>query len=215
MFQKKPTSLRTEIAFLLAIAAAGFKLADSKSVVTDDGAAWRATLTHAGKKIVTVSNGGFGGPDESHYHATTPASKAADKVNLETLFAIPEVAAATREHMLFHLDLEQQHNGGSEFDYVAARAQIKAQVPAPTEDNVEFLVSRVADTSGTVTSLKRAIKTKLLVVFEGGDAKREYVTYKLTDTPANRENVKAHAKGRKIDFFIADLFGATNESKGA
>jgi hypothetical protein len=41
------------------------------------------------------------------------------------------------------------------------------------------------------------------------------VTYKLTDTPANRDRVKLHEKNRKIDYFIADLFGSTNESKGA
>jgi len=52
-------------------------------------------------------------------------------------------------------------------------------------------------------------------VFEGGDEKGEYVTYKLADTQANRERVAAHEKNRKIDYFIADLFSATNELKGA
>lgn len=215
MFQQKTTSLRSEINFLLAIAAAGFKLTETKSIVTDDGACWRATLTHGRTKIVTVSNGGYGAPNESYFHATTPAGKAADKASLETLFAIPEVTSVIRGHMLSELDLEQEHSKVPGFDYTAAQAKIASRMPAPTQNSVEFLVSRVADTSGTITLFKRAIKTKLLVVFEGGDAKREYVTYKLTDTPANRENVKAHAKGRKIDFFIADLFSATNEPKGA
>lgn len=214
MFQPENTSLKQDIAFVLAIAAAGFKLTDSKSVDTHDGPAWHATLTHGRTKIVTVSNGGHGGPDQSRFHATTPAGKAADKASLETLFVVPEVAAAVRGHMLFNLGLEQQYNKVSDFDYAAAEADIAARVPAPTEDNVEFLVGRIADIAGTVNSFKRAIKTKLLVVFEGGDQKGEYVTYKLTDTPANRERVRAHEK-RKIDYFIADLFGATNEPKGA
>jgi hypothetical protein len=214
MFQPEKTSLKQEIAFILAIAAAGFKLTDSKSVNTDDGAAWHATLTHGRTKIVTVSNGGYGGPDQSDFHATTEAGKAADKASLEKLFAVPEVAEAVRGHMLFNLDLEQQYNKVAEFDYAAAQADIAARVPVPTEDNVEFLVGRIADITTSVNSFKRAIKTKLLVVFEGGDEKGEYMTYKLTDTPANRERVKAHAK-HKIDYFVADLFGATNEPKGA
>lgn len=215
MLQQKPTSLRNEIAFLLAIAAAEFKLTNSKSVVTDDGAAWHATLTHGRNKIVTVSNGGFGGPNESHFHAATPTARDADKASLATLFAIPEVAAVIRGHMLSEWALEQDDSDVTGSDYLAARARVEDQVPELTENNVEFLVSRIADAGGTIALFKRAIKTKLLVVFEGGDEVREYSTYKLTDTPANREKVKAHSKGRKIDFFIADLFGTTNESKGA
>ncbi|MFC5550337.1 hypothetical protein [Massilia aerilata] len=207
-------SLKQDIALVLAFAAAGFKLTDSKSVETHDGAAWHATLTHGRTKIVTVSNGGFGGPDESQFHATTEAAKAADKASLEKLFAVPEVAEAVRGHMLFNLDLEHQYNKVSDSDYHAAKADIAARVPVPTADNIEFLVGRIADVTKAVNSFKRAIKTKLLVVFEGGDEKCEYITYKLADTPANRERVRAHEK-RKIDYFIADLFGATDESKGA
>jgi hypothetical protein len=214
MFQPEKTSLKQDIAFILAIAAAGFKLTDSKSVDTHDGAAWHATLTHGRTKIVTVSNGGHGGPDESHFHATTDAGKAVDIASLKKLFAIPEVAAAVRGHMLFNLDLEQQYNKVAEFDYAAAQTDIADRVPAPTEDNVEFLVGRIADITGTVNSFKRASKTKLLVVFEGGDAKGEYVTYKLTDTPANRERVQAHEK-RKIDYFVSDLFSTTNQPVAA
>jgi len=215
MFQTEQHSIKQDIAFFVAIAAAGFKLTDSKSVNTHDGAAWHATLTHGRTKIVTVSNGGHGGPDQSDFHATTPAGKAADKVSLETLFAVPEVAAAVRGHMLFNLDLEKQYSKVEGFDYPAAEAEIAARVPDVTEDNVEFLVGRIADIAGIVNSYKRAIKTKLLVVFEGGDAKGEYVTYKLTDTPANRDRVRQHEKNRTIDYFIADLFGSTNGPKAA
>lgn len=117
--------------------------------------------------------------------------------------------------MLFNLRLEQQYDKVEGRNYQAAQADIAARVPLPTVDNVEFLVGRIADISGMVNTFKRAIKTKLIVVFEGGDAKGEYVTYKCTDTPANREQLKAHEKDRKIDYFLADLFGATNEPKAA
>jgi hypothetical protein len=215
MFQPQNTSIKRDIAFVLAVAAAGFKLADSKSVTTDDGAAWRATLTHGRTKIVTVSNGGYGGPDESHFHASTPAGKATDKASLAILYAVPEVVAAIRGHMLYALDLDQQHNKVSELEYIAAQNNIQTQLPSPTEENVEFLVGRIADVTRTVNSFKRAIKTKLVIVFDGGDAKGEYMTYKLADTPANRERVKAQEKNRRIDYFIADLFSATNELAGA
>jgi hypothetical protein len=215
MFQPQNTSIKRDIAFVLAVAAAGFKLADSKSVTTEDGAAWRATLTDGRTKIVTVSNGGFGGPDESHFHASTPASKAADKASLATLYAVPEVVAAIRGHMLHVLDLDRQHNKVSEPDYIAAQNKIHTHLPSPTEENVELLVGRIAGVTGTINSFKRAIKTKLVVVFEGGDVKGEYVSYKLADTPANRERVKAQEKHRRIDYFIADLFSATNGLAGA
>lgn len=214
MFQPENTSLKQDIAFVLAITATAFKLTDSKSIDSHDGPAWHATLTHARTKIVTVSNGGHGGPDESFFHATTDAGKAAENASLKMLFAIPEVAAAVRGHMLFNLNLEQQYNKAADFDYAAAQGDIAARVPAPTEDNVEFLVGRIADITGMVNSFKRAIKTKLIVVFEGGDAKGEYVTYKLTDTPANRERVKQNAK-HKIDYFVGDLFGASNQLSAA
>lgn len=214
MSYNENNSLKQDIALVLAFAAAGFKLTDSKSVETHDGAAWHATLTYARTKIVTVSNGGYGGPDESQFHAATEAAKAADKASLEKLLAVPEVADAVRGHMLFSLDLEQQYNKVSNCDYEAAKADIAARVPVPTADNVEFLVRRIADVTKAVNSFKRAIKTKLIVVFEGGDEKGEYITYKLPDTPANRERVRAHEK-RKIDYFIADLFGVTDESKEA
>lgn len=215
MFQPEKTSIKQDIALVLAIAEAGFKLTDSKSVDTHDGAAWRATLNRGRTKIVTVSNGGHGGPDQSHFHASTEGSKAADMASLEKLFAVPEVAVAVRGHMLFSLDLEKQYSKVEGFDYASAEADIAARVPEVTEDNVEFLVGRIADISGTVSSFKRATKTKLLVVFKGGDEKGEYVTYKCADTPANRERVKLHEKKREIDYFIADLFGASNESSAA
>lgn len=215
MLQPQNTSIKRDIAFVLAVAAAGFKLSDSKSVTTYDGIAWRATLTHGRTKIITVSNGGYGGPDQSHFHASTPAGKAGDKASLGILYAVPEVVAAIRGHMLYELDLDRQHDKISESDYIAAQNGIQTQFPSPTDENVEFLVSRIADLTGTVNSFKRAIKTKLVVVFEGGDAAGEYMTYKLTDTPANRERVKAHEKNRRIDYFVADLFNAETEMKGA
>jgi hypothetical protein len=215
MSQSEKSSLKQDVAFIQAFSAAGFKLTHSKSVVTHDGPAWHATLAHGRTKIVTVSNGGHGGPDESFFHATTEAGKAVDKASLVKLFAVPEIAAAVRGHMLFDLGLEQQYGKVEGRDYQAAQADITAGLPLPTVDNVEFLVGRIADISGMVNTFKRAIKTKLLVVFEGGDDKGEYVTYKCTDTPANREQLKAHEKHRKIDYFLADLFGATNEQKAA
>jgi hypothetical protein len=214
MFQEDKISLKQDIAFALAVAAAGFKLTNSKSVQTDDGACWQATLVHGRAMIVTVSNGGYGGPDECQFHATTDAAKAAAKASLEKLFAVPDVLLAVRGYLVSGLNLERQFEGLSEADYEAKKAEIFATVPTPTNDNVEFLVSRIADIDGAVASFKRAMKTKLLVVFEGDDEKGQYMTYKLPDTPESRARVKEHVK-RKIDYFIADLFGAANQPTGA
>lgn len=208
-------SLKRDIALVLAFTNAGFKLTNSKSVTTHDGACWQATLAHGRTKIVTVSNGGFGGPDETQFHANSEASKAVDSESIETLFAVPEISAAVRAHMLDNLELQRQYDRLCESVYDIGKTDIESRVPAPTNDNLEFLIARIADVIKMVTSFKKATQTKLLVVFEGGDEKGEYVTYKLTDTPANREHVKAHEMSRKIDYFIADLFGATNETKAA
>lgn len=215
MLHHENNSLKRDIALVLTFTAAGFKLTNSKSVTTHDGACWQATLAHGRTKIVTVSNGGFGGPDETHFHANSDVSKTADKVSLEALFAIPEITTAVRTHMLFNLELQRRYDKLCESVYDIGKADIESRIPAPTNDNLEFLVARIADVIKTVNSFKKATATKLLVVFEGGDEKGEYVTYKLADTQANRERVAAHEKNRKIDYFIADLFSATNELKGA
>lgn len=210
MFQHT-RSLKNDIALFLATTAAGFRLTENKSAPTSNGAAWCASLMHGRAKIVTVTNGGYGGPNESHFHTLTAAGKG----SLETLFAIAEVTSAVRRHMLSQLASEKQYDKLSDPDYAAAIADVEARVPAATKNNVEFLVSYVADTGEMISSLKRAIKTKLVVVFEGGDSKYEYVAYNIIDTPANRERVKLQEKGRNIDFFIADLFNVPTASKGA
>lgn len=210
MFQDDETSLKQDLTLVAAIAAAGFKLTDSKSVPTDDGVCWRATLAYGRTKIVTVSNGGFGGPDETYFHATSDV----DKVYLAKLFAVPEVITAVRGHMVDSLKLNQMFNKVSEADFEAAKADIAVSLPTPTEDNIEFLVGRIADIAGMVTKLKRALKTKVLVVFEGDDAQGAYTEYKMADTPANRERLKQHVN-RKIDYFVADLLGSTNPGSAA
>lgn len=215
MLQTQNKSIKQDIQFITAIEAAAFKLTKSKSVTTEDGAAWRATLSHGRTKIVTVSNGGYGGPDACQFHATTPVGEAADKISLGLLLAIPEVTAAVQRNMMFKLNLTQKYGKISDGEYAQAKANIETSVPTPTEDNIEFVVGRIADINGTVNTLKRAIKTKLLVVFEDGDEKGQYVTYSLPDTPVNRERVAAHEKSRKIAYYIADLFSSTNEQKGA
>lgn len=215
MFQAPKKSLKRDIALLAAIAAAGFKLTDSKSIETHDGPAWHATLTQGRVKLVTVSNGGDGGDDESLFHAATPAERATATASLKLLFAIPAVADTVRSHLHFNLDLKKQFPEDEVIDFAAAEAAIEANVPEPTEDNIEFLVGRIADVTESIKPLKRTIKTKLLIVFEGGDEKWSYVEYRCADTPANRQLVKDHEKARKIDYFVADLVLATNETKGA
>lgn len=214
MFQAPKTSLKQDIALTLAIATASFKLSDSKSVGTDDGACWHATLVHGRTKIVTVSNGGYGGPDQSNFHATTEAGKAADKASLEKLFAVPEVLEAVREHLMSDVELARQYSNLSDADYEMRKTAIYTTTPIPNEGCIEFMVGRWADLEQSVNSIKREMKTKLLVVFDGDDAEGKYMFWKMPDTPENRERVKSHAK-RKIDYFMGDLFGASNQLSAA
>lgn len=209
MFQSEKTSLKQDIALVLAAAAAGFKLSDSKAVDTHDGACWRATLVHNRTKIVTVSNGGYGGPEESQYHATTVAGKAADKISLEKLFAVPEVAAAVRGNLRFILDLDNEYELVSKADYLTAKANIEASIPVPTAESVEFLVDHLAQATKFVAKMKRLMKTSLVFVFEGDDEKGAYASCATADTPSNRDRVRKNQK-RPIDYFMADVFAVTN-----
>lgn len=214
MSQAEKYSIKNDIALVLAVAAAGFKLADHKSVDTDDGACWRATLVHNRTKIVTVSNGGHGGPDQSLYHATTDAGKAADKISLEKLFAVPEVAAVVRGNLRFDLDLKKEYDNVSEADYQAAKADIEAHVPMPNDDSLERFVDHLANSTKFAKKIERLMKTRLVFVFEGDDAKGGYASVAIADTPSNRDRVR-QAQKRPIDYFMADLFNATSQPGAA
>lgn len=217
MFQPEKNSLKNDIALVLAVAAAGFKLTDSKSIDTDDGACWHATLVHGRTKIITVSDGGHGGGTESRYHATTPDAKVADKGSLEKLFAIPEVTAVVRSDLMYSLDLKKEFDREpkmTDADYAAAKADIESRFPVPTDESIESLIDKLAQATKFVEKIKRAMKTKLVFVFEGDDAKGAYVSCAIPDTPANRARLRKEQK-RNIDYFMADQFGPTNEPKGA
>lgn len=217
MFQPEKTSLKTDIALVIAVAAAGFKLTDSKSVDTEDGACWRATLVHGRTKIVTVSDGGHGGGTQSQYHAANPAAKAADKASLEKLYAVPEVTAVVRSDLLYSLELKKEFDRESKMtdaDYAAAKADIESHVPVPTDETIESLIDKLAQATKFVEKIKRAMKTKLVFVFEGDDAKGAYVSCAIPDTAANRARLRKEQK-RSIDYFMADLFGSSNEPKAA
>lgn len=217
MFQPEKNSLKSDIALVLAVAAAGFKLVDSKSVDTHDGACWHATLAHGRTKIVTVSDGGHGGGTESRYHAANAAAKAVDQASLEKLFAIPEVTAVVRSDLMYSLDLKKEFEREAKMtdaDYAAAQADIEAGVPVPTDESIENLIDKLAQATKFVEKIKRAMKTKLVFVFEGDDAKGAYVSCAIPDTPANRDRLRKEQK-RTIDYFMADLFGAVNPPSAA
>lgn len=210
---KTKFSLKNNIAFAVAVAAAGFKLTDNKAVNTDDGSCWRATLNHGRNKIVTVSNGGHGGPDHSLFHAKSEEGKKAAQASLNELFAINEVTAAVRQHLMFYLQMDLEHRDLPQAEFEKLKAAIMSEVPEPTETAVEFLVGRIADVGGTVDKLKRAAKKKLLVVFQGDDEKGQYMTYNLEDSPESRARVLAHA-AKPVDYFVSDLLSVGMQSKG-
>lgn len=210
----KKTSLKRDILFTVAIAAAQFKLTDNKVVNTDDGACWRATLVHGRNKIVTVSNGGHGGLDHSQFHAVSERDKQVAEASLKELFSISEVTAAVRDHLMFYLNLDVEYKGLPQSEFEELKAHILSDIPEPTESAVEFLVGRIADVGATVDKMKRAAKKKLLVVFKGDDEKGHYTTYNLVDSAENRARVVAHAK-TPVDYFVSDLLAVSTLTKAA
>jgi hypothetical protein len=81
---------------------------------------------HGRVKIVTVTNGGYGGPNESHFHTLTAAGKG----SLETLFAVAEVTCAVRRHMLRQLRLELPKLGRDRLHRCIAGFLNRIQMPA-------------------------------------------------------------------------------------
>lgn len=210
MFQEPEFSLKRDVALTVAVEAAGFKITNNKSFQTDDGFAWHATLCYGRTKIVTVSNSGTGGDDHSDFHAGSDVAKANDKIQLQEMFSIPEVSAVVREHLLYNLDLEQQFNKVSVETYAARKAEITSSIPPHSVENVEYLVGHLATAFQLAGELKRALKTKLLFVRKGDDAKGSYTWYTKPDTPQNRA-IAQQKQGGSVDYFIADLFAPSKE----
>jgi len=197
-------SIKKDLNIIRAVRAAGFNLVDSKSVGTDDGACWEATLAQGRTKLARVSNGGFGGPDETRFLETQKLSITVIRKALNEFFAIPEVQDVVRQNLVEQkgYELEYKHIDQEQFD--AAKAEIDAKPVVASEEAVEMTVSYPADAHELLKRVKRQLKTNILFKIEdqSNDAAASWYEVKAADTPANRAKLRER---HKIDYFIADL----------
>lgn len=195
-------SLKNQIETLSAIHTAGFKLVGSKSINTDDGACWTATLAFGTQKLVRVSNGGYGGPDETEYLANPKLPIDTIENRLATFFTLPAVQALVKEGMIKSEGYALEFKSITQEEFEAKKAKILAANVAVTDEAIESAVQFLADTCETVAKLKRSLKNHVCYVKEGGDAKGEWYACKTADTPANRQFIQMRDT---VDYFIADL----------
>lgn len=195
-------SIKNQLNLLRAIKTAGFKLVNSNSVDTHDGACWEATLAHGSQKLVRVFNGGYGGPDETDFLQTPKLQMGAIKAQLAKLFSLPVVQDLVKESMIRSEGYSLDAGNITQEEFDAKKAEILASTVAPTTDAIEIAVQVLADASDTLKHVKREVKKGLCAAIDDDDAEGGWHTWKAPDTPENRDKIKAK---RKVDYFLADL----------
>jgi hypothetical protein len=197
-------SIKSSLALLAAVQAAGFTITKDKAIDTHDGYAWHATLSFGKKPIVTVSNGGFGGPDEFEYHLD---QKEADLL-LQPLAAIEAVASAVREGLIrkesysFHPETATEAQKAA---FEQKTAEIRANPAKITEDDLGSIVDDLRAAKALVRTLRRKCSTKLVWLVKDPAFANYTYEKKGIDTPLNREALKNSKDGADLDCFVADL----------
>lgn len=198
-------TLKKDIELVVAVANAGFKLVGSKSIGTDDGACWEATLARGSQKLVTVSNGGYGGPDEVRPLQTAKNSIASIKAALADFVSIPQVRQIILDYRIsieaITLDMDRCTNEELE----AKKAEILVGAVKADEESLGVIVGKLGDIKQTIAMLKRNLKTRILFVTAADEAKGQFSFVKGADTAANRETLKR--RHPDIDYFVADVLG--------
>lgn len=195
--------IKSSISLYKAFLAAGFSLAKLRSVSTHDGACWTATLKKGKVEILRVSNGGYGGPDELESLLTNKEELAR---YVSELYAVPEIAEVARDHAIFLLELGKKYpNEGETRDFDAEIEAAKSAPVAPNDTLTEVVIGRLTDEKNTVDRLKRAAKTKILMLekCEAGDSD-SYVEFRAPPTAQNRADVNKRYAAT-LDVIINDL----------
>lgn len=198
-------TLKKDIQLATAVATAGFKLTNCKSISTHDGACWEATLARGAQKLVHVWNGGYGGPDELRYHTDVRNSPAEIKQSLAVLMALPEVREIINDHhiSMLAIDLEMERCTNDEFEQ--QKASILAGPVIMDDEAVEITTAHLADVKDTVAKLRRNLKTRIVWVSVEGEHTGEILSVKAADTAANREFLVR--REQPIAYFVADVLG--------
>jgi hypothetical protein len=197
-------SIKSTLAMLAAVQAAGFNITKDKAIDTHDGYAWHATLSFGKKPIVTVSNGGFGGPDEFEYHLN---QQEAENL-LQPLNDIDAVKNEIRDGRIqfesFFLRSETA-TAEQKAAFEQKRAEILASPVKLTEDELGNVVDQLRDAKSLVKTFKRKCTSKILWLEKNMSNPNAYFEYKAVDTPENREKIKKGYTNGEFDCFIADL----------
>jgi hypothetical protein len=196
--------IKSSLALLAAVQAAGFTITKDKAIDTHDGYAWHATLNFGKKPIVTVSNGGYGGPDEFDYHVDRQQVDAL----LQPFYAIEPVKNEVRDHLFgvetIHFD-PATATPEQKAEHEKKRAEFMVRPVQFKEGDLGNIIDALRHAKEIAKDLKRQAKTHILVLKKDQLENGSYTKWKVLDTPENRENILKAAGGGEIDCFIADL----------
>ena len=195
-------SLKKKFDPLHAIKAAGFKLVNSKSIPTDDGACWEATLAFGAQKLVRVFDGGFGGDVEIDILATPKLPLDAIRSRLATFIALPAIQSLLKESLIESEGYSLEFKTITQAEFDAKKAKILAEDVALDNQAIELAIQSLADTHESLAAIKRKLKTCICFTKPGDDEKGEWRWVKAPDTPANREFLR---KRDNVDYFLADV----------
>lgn len=193
-------SIKSDITWLKTLKDVGFTIAKSKKIGTDDGYCWTSTLVKGKLILVTVSNGGFGGPDEFRYGDSSSETKKA----LAEFYALPLVIEYAREHELEMLELSKKYDRLKGLDFEEEKAKIMNKIPQISEEIIGYVVSKMSDLKDFVAKMKRKNKVNLSWISTKPEEQESYISIKKPDTPENRALYIKHY-GKDIDIFIGDL----------
>lgn len=195
-------SLKNQFDSLREIKAAGFKIVNSKSIPTDDGACWEATLALGTQKLVRAMDGGYGGDVEIDILATPKLSVDTIRSRLKTFIALPPVQTLLKASLIEYEGYSLEFKTITQAEFDAKKAEILARDVTLDNQAIELAIQSLADSHQSLASIKRKLKTCICFVKQGNDEKGEWHWVKAPDTPANREVLR---KRDNIDYFLADL----------
>ena len=196
-------NLKTTLEAIISIRVAGFTLTNSKSIGTDDGSCWHATLTSGKQPLVEVSNGGYGGPDDLRYAAGANQPNSPVGKLLANFKALPAVQENVKQIKIDHARMCQATDKLSDEELAKQIEEIAGSTVEVSEEDLGMVVGWMADVYQTVKSMKRQVKSKVIII-EADNFDGSYVSYKAADTPAIREKIKGIHK-KPIACFAADL----------
>lgn len=195
-------SLKKAFNIARAIKAAGFKIVGSKSINTDDGVCWEATLACGAQKLAHASNGGFGGEDEIRYLPSPKADLQQIRKRLQQFVDIPEAQEMLKHALIVGEGYSLEFGTITQAQFDAKKAEILASAVQLNDETVISAIMAMCATNDVLKVAKRDVKAKLCAMLEGDDAKETWRTWKAPDTPQNRASIQAH---NKVDCFLADL----------